>query len=66
MTKRILALLLAALCLLLAACGKQETAAATDGNGLGEKAEFVKEDYDLDWDKRLDENLQWKNKGDVE
>lgn len=28
--------------------------------------EFVKEDYDLDWDKRLDENLQWKNKGDVE
>ena len=28
--------------------------------------EFVKEDYDLDWDKRLGENLQWKNKGDVE
>ena len=28
--------------------------------------EFVKEDYDLDWDKRLDENLQWKNKSDVE
>ena len=27
--------------------------------------EFVKEDYELDWDKRLDENLQWKNKGDV-
>ena len=28
--------------------------------------EFVKEDFELDWDKRLDENLQWKNKGDVE
>lgn len=27
--------------------------------------EFVKEDFELDWDKRLDENLQWKNKGDV-
>ena len=27
--------------------------------------EFVKEDYELDWDKRLDENLQWKNKCDV-
>lgn len=49
MTKRILALLLAALCLLLAACGKQETAAETDGNGLGEKAEFVKEDYVGSW-----------------
>lgn len=27
--------------------------------------EYVKEDYELDWDKRLDENLQWKNKGDL-
>ena len=30
------------------------------------ETEYVKEDYELDWDKRLDENLQWKNKGDFE
>ena len=28
--------------------------------------EYVKENYELDWDKRLDENLQWKNKSDME
>ena len=30
------------------------------------ETEYVKEDYELDWDKRLDGNLQWKNKGDLE
>ncbi len=28
--------------------------------------EYVKEDFELDWNKRLDGNLQWKNKSDVE
>ncbi len=46
--KRMAALLLAALCLLLAACGGQEQTQTT-GDGLGERPDFVQEDYVGSW-----------------